>query len=232
MAQRTLTPKRERVLTLLAGLDGQSLDDEAGFAVAALRNLMGKDAPPSAQSTSMMLKEMEADGLIDRETTAGRKTYRISLTKKGLAALNGRGAAAKVAALTAEVESIGKPAPADEGFDYDALAAALLDKVTAAAVAQRDSDTEVKRKWLAAMSEAEAATKRAEKAEAQLLARGKEVLACKTTIEALEEKVRDLTLQVNDLRAKQRIPRGGSPVGERLDSKQKRALERLADDLK
>lgn len=186
--------------TILEALEAGPIEDPSGLATQKLQAVTGHE---STNALAKILRRMEMEGLIERDIS-GRRTMRIALTAKGRRQVRVAGA-----------QEI--PQPAQDGIDYDLLAAALLAKALKATQAQE----------LAAG--AKDAVARAERAEAARRIAEADALAARARVAELEATVRQIEKNMAAVQAQMDKPqrRSGVPVKDRIAPEMQRELEAL-----
>lgn len=205
-----ITPHRAKILSVL--LEQGDIDDPTGQATTLL---MAETGHRTTNALSGVLLAMENAGLIDRDK-AGRRTYRIGLTKQGR----------KVALANAGRSTVEEPLPAaaapaaaveavmNGAVDLDLLAGVLLKKALAATQAQEAS---------AGLKEA---NRRIVELEEELRAARDEAAELRAVAKTLEHNNKVLVGQMDRVKKNP-----GRPIKELISSKEMRDLEQLMQSL-
>jgi DNA-binding MarR family transcriptional regulator len=174
----------------------------------ATQKLMAATGHESTNSLAKILRRMEEAGVIERDI-AGRRTTRIALTAATLDEIQH--------SEPAPVQELSRAEAAQDGVDYDLLAAALLAKALKATQAQEAS---------AGAKDAEA---RARKAEARVAIAEADAQAARAKAAELEATIRALEHNLKALQAALDKPakRTGTSVREHLDAASRRELDQL-----
>jgi len=215
-----LTPHRSKILTIL--LEQGEIIDPDGQATSLL---MIETGHRTTNALSGVLQSMEQAGLIERDT-AGRRTYRISLTKEGrrLAEQIAKAGPAPTPSRRGTAAPVEEPAlapsvtlAAGDGVDYDLLAGVLLKKALLATQAQEKG---------AAVKDAE---ERARKAEAHAAALEEELRTVRSELAELRAQVKTLEHNNGVLASQMDKARKspGTPIKDLISATELKQLDRL-----
>ena len=179
MSDFPITPHRAKILQVL--LDQGDIEDPSGQSTTLL---MAETGHRTSNALSGVLLAMEQAGLVERDK-AGRRTYRIALTRQGrkVAESLRQGATPAPVALTPDPD-MAPTIAADGSVDLDLLAGVLLKKALIATQAQEDS------------AGAKDALRRAQSAEAKAAALEEELRAARNDL--AEQRALIKTLEHNN----------------------------------
>jgi DNA-binding MarR family transcriptional regulator len=208
-----ITPHRAKILQVL--LDQGEINDPDGQSTTLL---MAETGHRTSNALSGVLLSMENAGLIERDK-AGRRTYRIALTRQGrkvAESLAKGGTPAPVMRLTADPD-VSATVAADGSVDLDLLAGVLLKKALLATQAQEES---------AGSKEAAARAKRAEakvaELEEELRAARNELAEQRAVIKTLEHNNQVLAGQMDKVRKNPT-----TPISELISKRERQELDKL-----
>jgi DNA-binding MarR family transcriptional regulator len=206
-----MTPHRAKILSVL--LRGDIVDQDGQCTTL----LMAETGHRTSNALSGVLLSMEKAGLVERDK-AGRRTYRIALTRQGrkLAQSLAGGAPAEAAP-----EAPALAAAFDGAVDLDLLAGVLLKKALLATQAQEDSAAAK-----AAAAQLRDAHRRIVELEDELRAVSNEAAELRAVVKTLEHNNGVLTAQMDKVRQSP-----GTPVKDLISRTELRELDKLMKSL-
>lgn len=218
MREFELTPRRAVVLTALLDQPGHEIQDPDGQATALL---MTETGHRTTNALSGVMMHLEQAGLIERDVSGGRRTYRIALTRKGVQVakkLAGQGADAEPVRLPPTAHADEVAAVMDGAVDLDLLAGVLLKKALIATQAQEDS--------AGGKAAARAAEAKIAQLEAELREARSEVSELRAQVKTLEHNNKTLMGQMDKVKKNP-----GRPISELVTKRELADLDRLMRSL-